>query len=138
MPLINSPIAKLVPQAQRRQYLNRADGNVNVVYVVLEKRANADADLGIAGVKTETKIRLLPEPFVNAMHVQAVNRSGGTYRFSDLKMTAARECLTEIMAMSSDTEFEINGDRYEIITAIPSPSAWEFVIRRKTSEPFGS
>ena len=127
--LQKSPIADIVTQMASHY------GRGNVVEVVQRTLANADKDLGIGGTLTEKLVTLVPEPFVNAVNVNTVNRSGGAFRFSDLRMTVSRDSLDDTTALSKTTQFVVNGRRYGIISVTPGPSAWEFTIRALAAEP---
>jgi hypothetical protein len=124
-----SPIAFIIPEMERHYARH------NAIQIVLKTKQSADKDLGIGGTVTENVSDISPEPFINAMNVQAIQQNGGAFRYSDLKMTMARESVAEDIAIDLHTEWSINGDRYITIALTPGASAWEFVIRRKTSEP---
>lgn len=109
-------------------------GNV-VEVVTFTKTSDADRDLGVMGTITEKTSRIEPEPFVNAMNVLQVTRSGGAFQFSDLKMTVAKDSISNEVASDGHTEFNVNSVRYAIQAYTPGPSAWEFVLRRKAAEP---
>lgn len=127
--LNDSPIAFLV----RENLAHIARGNV--IKMVTKTRSGADKDLGIAGTVTETIVDVVPEPYVNAVPVPTVQRSGGAFRYSDLKMTVAKTSMTFEQAMSLETGFDINGERYQILTPTAGPSAYEFIVRKETAEP---
>lgn len=129
MTLRDSPVAFLL----KENLAHIARGNC--VQLVTKTKTNADKDLGIDGTVTETLSAIVPEPYLNAVPVAFVQRSGGAYRYSDLKMTAAKDSLTFDQAMSSATEFDINGERYQILTPNAGPTAYTFIIRRKAAEP---
>lgn len=129
MTLKDSPVAFLL----KENLAHIARGNC--VRVVTKIKLNADKDLGITGTVTETLAVIVPEPYLNAVPVAIVQRSGGAYRFSDLKMTAAKDSLDFDVAMSLSTEFDINGDRYQVLTPNAGPTAYTFIIRRKSAEP---
>jgi hypothetical protein len=128
-PLKQSPVAFLMPQIMRR------DRRGNVVELITKTKQGADKDLGVKGTVTETPTMIEPEPFLNAIGVDMVQRSGGVFRFSDLRMTMARESIQDTIALDAHTEFNVNGVRVQILGVTPGPSAWEFIIRRKASEP---
>jgi hypothetical protein len=129
MTIAKSPIANLLGDCMRHY----AKGNV--IQVVTKTGTNADKDLGIRGTIVETIKTIEPEPFINAIKIDAVNKSGGAFRYSDFYMTVSRDSLTSDIALDNHTEFNVNGDRYKIVAATPGPSAWAFVIRRKVAEP---
>ncbi len=127
--LKDSPVAFLL----RENLAHIARGNV--VQLVTKTKTNADKDLGIDGTVTETITDIQPEPYLNAVPVAIVQRSGGAFRFSDLKMTASKDSLASDTALSLKTEFNVNGDRYQVLVADPGPTAYTFIIRRKVAEP---
>src|ERR1035437_1773103 len=124
-----SPVAFLIPQMQ--QHYRKG----NVVEIVLRTKLSADKDFGIGGTVTENVTLLSPEPSVNPLRGEAVIKSGGAYRFSDLKMTVARDSISDEIGLDMHTEFNVNGVRYQILATTPGPTAREFIIRRKGSEP---
>lgn len=126
MTLKDSPVAFIL----KENLAHIARGNV--IYYVISTRLNSDKDLGIEGTATENKTLIVPEPYVNAVPIVMVQNSGGSFRFSDLKMTASKDSIPLDVAMSLSTEFEINGDRYEILTPSAGSSAYTFIIRKKS------
>jgi hypothetical protein len=129
MTLKDSPVAFLLKE--NLSHIARG----NCVKLVIKTKTNADKDLGIDGTVTEVLTTIVPEPYLNAVPVAFVQRSGGSYRYSDKKMTASKDSLTYEQAMSSSTEFDINGERYQILTPNAGPTAYTFIIRQKASEP---
>lgn len=129
MTLRDSPVAFLL----KENLAHIARGNC--VKLVTKTKVNADKDLGIDGTVTETLVTLVPEPYLNAVPVSVVQRSGGAYRYSDMKMTAAKDSMTFDQAMAQSTEFDINGERWQVLTPGAGPTAFTFVIRRKMAEP---
>lgn len=126
MNLKDSPVAFIL----KENLAHIARGNS--ISLITKVKQNADKDLGIEGTVTETKTLIVPEPYVNAVPIVMVQNSGGAFRFSDLKMTAARDSIPLEVAMSLSTEFDINGDRFEVLTPSAGSSAYTFIIRQKS------
>lgn len=103
----------------------------NVVQLVVTNRSGADEDLGVGGTPTQVVTTITPEPFINAISIDAVLRNQTTFRFSDMRMTVAKSALTDEQATAKNTQFMVNGILYDVIVVDPLASSYEFVIRRK-------
>lgn len=122
------------PLAQIFEGLQRSNPKGNLIQLITRKGVGADKDLGIAGTVTETLETICPEPWIVAIAVQAVKKAGGAFRYGDYRMNVAKDALEASVALDSTTEFKVNGGRYKIISVLPGPSFWEFVIRSKKAE----
>jgi hypothetical protein len=103
----------------------------NVVEVVTISNPTADSDLGIEGTPTPSYVVLDPEPLLSAVSSQLVAGNGGTYRYSDSRLSILKPLLTEAQGTDPNQEFRINGAIYIVVSFTPCPSTWEFVVRRK-------
>lgn len=128
MALNPSPVANIFPQIMA----HTRKGNVIQMVTYLPA---TDKDFGMGATDNPNICNIHPEPFVNAIRIAAVVKSGGAFKFSDLMMTVAKNSISEANALDQHTEWNVNCDRYETIAVTPGPTAWEFVIRRKSTSP---
>lgn len=126
MGLIGHPsIQRIIASAQDHY----AQGNV--VQFVLTSRSGADEDLGVSGTATPNTRNISPEPFLNGISVDAVMKGNGAFKFSDLRMTVAKDAMTDSEALDQKGQFIVNGNTFDVITCTPNASSYDFVIRRK-------
>lgn len=132
MALHRNAIAELVGQAMSHDDVTRKG---NKVFMVTYSKTGSDKDLGVGGSITPNTKEICPEPWLNAIAIDTVLKSNNAFMFSDVMMTMARESVGPTDVLDKHTEWTINGDFYTTISVTPGPSAWEIVIRRKTTSP---
>lgn len=106
-------------------------GEGNVVQLVTITHTNGDRDMGNPGTIEEAFTTLSPEPLLQAVPAALVRANGSAFRYSDEQMTVQKAALDADVANDEKTEFNINGDRHQVVGMTPCPNSWTFVVRRK-------
>lgn len=103
----------------------------NTVNFITVTTTGGDPDMAQPGANTPTPRALQHEPFISSIPTAIVQRDEATFRFSDRMLMVSKDDLTDDEAKNTGNLWEINDEIYKILKMRPSPSTWDFFIRKQ-------